>query len=92
MNLSGLTIGSLSLSPTFSKNVVTYTANTTNATNKITATAEDPNATVTIHNGDSPVSNGGSATWSTGENTLTVKVANGTKEKTYTVIVSKSGG
>ena len=53
--LSGLTIGALTLDPTFDADVVSYTANTTNATNAITATLEDESATITILNGETPV-------------------------------------
>ena len=89
-NLSGLTIGSLTLTPAFDKNVVSYTATTT--TNKVTATAEDSKATISIKNGDTEVVNGEAAIWADGENVLTVKVVNGTASKTYTVTVTKSGG
>lgn len=43
-----------------------------------------------IKNGSTVVENGGSATWSSGENVVTVKVTNGSAEKTYTVTVTKS--
>lgn len=88
-NLSGLTIGSLSLSPVFGPDVITYAATTTNATNTVTATAEDPRAAIEIKNGETVVANGTAAAWSTGANTLTVKVANGSAAKTYTVTVTK---
>ena len=87
--LSGLTIGALTLDPTFDPDVVSYTANTTNSTNAITATPEDDKATVTILNGDTPVSNGAAATWAEGANTVTVTVKNGTAQKVYTVTVTK---
>lgn len=89
-SLSGLTIGSLTLTPTFSADVAEYTASTTNATNTVTATAEDANATIEIKNGETTVTNGAAATWADGENTLTIKVTNGTAEKVYTVTVTKS--
>lgn len=88
--LSALTIGSLTLTPAFSKEQTSYTASTTAAKNKITATATDSNATVTIKNGDSDVESGSDATWETGENTITVTVKNGTASTTYTVTVTKS--
>lgn len=88
--LSGLSIGSLTLSPTFDKDVTGYTTSTANATNTITATASDSNATVEIKVGDTAVSNGGSATWESGENIVTIKVTNGSAEKTYTITVTKS--
>ena len=67
-----------------------YTANTTNATNTITATPEDDDATITILNGETPVENGTAATWSDGANTVTITVKNGTAQEVYTVVVTKS--
>lgn len=89
-NLKSLTIGNLELTPDFDPNVTTYTAATTAATNKITAEAEFTDATIEIKNGSTVVNNGGSATWSAGENTVTVKVTNDSVDKTYTVTVTKS--
>ncbi len=88
--LSALSIGNLTLSPTFDADTTTYTASTTNATNTVTATATDSGATIAITNGSTPVTNGTAATWTDGENTLTVTVTNGTESKTYTVTVTKS--
>lgn len=89
-NLKSLTIGNLELTPTFDPNVTTYTAATTAATNKITAEAEFTDAAIEIKNGSTIVANGASATWSAGENTVTVKVTNDSVDKTYTVTVTKS--
>lgn len=89
-NLSGLTIGSLTLAPTFDADVTSYTANTTNATNTVTATPEDSHATVSIMNGDTPVENGTAASWNTGANTLTITVTNGSAQKVYTVTVTRT--
>ncbi len=88
--LSGLTIGALTLTPTFDPDTTEYTAITTNATNTVTATPEDESATVTILNGETPVSNGAAATWAEGTNTLTITVKNGSAQKVYTVTVTKS--
>lgn len=89
VNLSALTIGSISLDPTFVAGTTAYTAETSNATNAITATAADENAGVSITvNGDS-LTNGSSATWEDGENTVVIIVTNGGSSKTYTVIVTK---
>lgn len=78
----------MSLSPTFDKDVISYTASTTNASNAVTATPEDSGATVvTKLNGavvTSPVS------WAEGSNTLEIDVTNGDVSKTYTVVVTKS--
>lgn len=60
-----------------------------NATNAITATAADESAGVSITvNGDS-LTNGSSATWEDGENTVVITVTNGGSSKTYTVTVTK---
>lgn len=88
--LSALTIGSLALTPTFDKDVTEYSAATENATNTITATATDAEATVEITVGETTIVSGGSTTWAVGENTVTVVVTNGTETKTYTVTVTKS--
>lgn len=90
-NLSALTIGNLTLSPAFDSDVTAYTTTTSNATNTITATAADSKATVSIMlNGETTVANGGTATWTEGDNEVTIAVSNGTARKTYTVTVSKS--
>ena len=89
VNLSALTIGSISLDPTFAAGTTVYTAETSNATNAITATAADENAGVAITvNGDS-LTNGSSATWDEGENTVVITVTNGGSSKSYTVTVTK---
>ena len=89
-DLARLTIGNLSLTPMFDPDETEYSAETTNQTNKVTAVAEDENAVITILNGEMEVENGSSATWSAGENTLTIHVTNGEAEKVYTVTVTKS--
>ena len=66
-----------------------YTAETSNATNKVTAVAADETATVAITVGETSIENGSSANWAVGENTVTIKVTDGTVEKTYTVTVTK---
>ena len=88
-NLSALTLGSLTLTPAFNSSTTTYTTETTNATNTVTVTAADAGATIAITNGSAPVTNGQSATWAEGENTLTIAVSNGGTTKTYTVTVTK---
>ena len=89
-SLSGLTIGSLTLTPEFDPDVKQYTATTSNATNKVTATAAD-GADVTIMLGETEMENGTAATWADGENTLTVTVAeDGKTDGVYTVTVTKS--
>lgn len=67
-----------------------YTATTTNATNKITATPEDENAIVTIESDDATIAADGTATWAAGDNVVTITVTNGGLEKVYTATVTKS--
>lgn len=62
---------------------------TSAATNKITATPEDEDATVEILVGETEIESGNSATWSAGENTVTITVTNDDVEKVYTVVVTK---
>lgn len=88
--LSALTIGTLTLTPTFASGTTTYTTSTTNAKDAVTATATSAGATVEIKNGSTVIANGGDATWTTGSNTLTVKVTGDEGDKTYTVTVTKS--
>lgn len=90
-SLSALTLGSLTLTPAFDPAVTQYTATTTNASNTVTASAKKPQAVIAITNGETPVTNGQSATWQSGENTLTVNVQYGTSAMTYTVRVNKTG-
>ena len=89
-DLSNLTIGTLTLSPEFDPDTITYTAATTNASNKVQATALYSDAEIEVKLGNTVVENGSAVTWSAGSNTLTVKVTNGTVTKTYTVTVTKS--
>ena len=83
-------MGVITLNPAFDPDITAYTATTTNATNNITATPEDPSATVEISNGGTTVANGTAATWAESSNTLTITVTNGTEQKVYTVTVDKT--
>jgi len=89
-HLASLTIGSLTLSPTFNKSVFVYTTATTNATNTITAVAKDGEAEIVIKNGETTVANGASATWAEGANIVTIDVTIGDETERYTVTVTKS--
>lgn len=90
MTLSSLAIASCTLVPAFDKDVTEYTTTTSNATNKVTATATDEDAELEITvNEDTEIESGESASWDDGENTLAVKVTNGATSKTYTVEVTK---
>lgn len=70
--------------------MTSYAAETANATNTITAVAEDSGAEIAVTVNGEEVSNGSAATWADGENTLAVNVVNGTAEKTYTATVTKA--
>ena len=90
VDLSALTLGNLTLTPTFSANVTSYTATTSNSTNTVTATAHDASAAVAITVNGTSIASGASATWQDGTNTVRVVVTNGSATKTYTVTVTKS--
>ena len=76
--------------PEFDSDVLEYTAETSNATNKVTATPTDDTAEVTILVGETEIENGESASWDEGENTLTVTVTGTTDETVYTVTVTRT--
>lgn len=91
-----MTIGELELSPTFDSEVLEYTVTTSNATNKVTATTDDPSAAIVIVLVNSEeaegvaVTNGTAVTWASGENILTITVTDGASETVYEVTVTKS--
>lgn len=72
--LDSITIGALSLTPTFENSVFEYTVNTSNASNKITATPIDAASDVVITNNGNVVNNGTSASWRNGENNVVIAV------------------
>ncbi len=82
-------IGSLELTPAFDSAVLSYTATTSNATNKVTATLTDDTAELEILVGETEIENGSSASWAEGENTLTITVTGTADETVYTVTVTR---
>lgn len=90
--LASLKIGNKTLTPAFNKSVMIYTLTATDATNTITAVAMDGEATITIKLNDTPMDNGGTATWTGGgaEDVLTVDVVSGTESEQYVVTVTKA--
>ena len=78
----------MTLTPTFASDTLEYTATTTNATNKVTATPTDDTAEVEILLGETEIENGSSATWEEGENVLTITVTGTTSSTVYTVTVT----
>lgn len=90
VTLSALTIGNLTLDPTFDPSVTEYAAATSNATNVVTATASDSSSSIAITVNGSTIENGAAATWQSGENTVVVSVSSVDSAMTYTVTVTKS--
>lgn len=88
LTLSALAIGSLTLTPTFNKNTASYTAATTNASDKVTATATDSKATITVLSDDATIASDGTATWAPGSNEVVIAVSRGGFTKAYTVTVT----
>lgn len=89
--LASLVISGVTLSPTFDGDVTSYAATTSDASNTVTATAEDNEATVVIKVNNASHTSGQAATWDSGVNTVVVTVTNGEHSKTYVVVVTKTG-
>ena len=87
--LTALTLGSLTLDPTFDADINNYTTETEDTTNTITATAASGTDIVITVNGNSHTS-GTAATWQAGENIVSIQLTSATGMNTYTVIVTKS--
>jgi hypothetical protein len=85
-----LTIGALTLTPTFDGEVYEYTASTVYVTNKITAAAANENAVIAITVNGEEHANGTAYEWRGGANTVVITVTNGTAAQDYTVIVTQS--
>lgn len=85
-----MSIGALTLSPTFDASVKEYTAATTNASNKVEATAGD-GVTIKLTVNDVEKANGSSVTWNDGENTVVIALSDADGHTAqYTVTVTKS--
>ena len=89
-DLTSLSLGSLSLSPSFDPATTDYTASTTDASNKITAAAESDDATIAIAVDGTSHDNDTAYDWAAGENVVTITVTNESEAKVYTVTVTKS--
>lgn len=89
--LTALSIGSLTLTPTFDADDTSYTTTDTSSSETISATAGAGVAVAITVNGNS-IASGGTATWVTGENIVKVTASKaGCASTTYTVIVTKTG-
>lgn len=87
--LSDITIGSLTLTPTFDADTTSYTTSTTNASDTVSATAAT-GVTVSIKANGTAIDDGDAVTWETGDNTVEITATNGVDTKVYTVTVSAS--
>lgn len=89
--LASLSIGSLTLTPTFAPTTYAYTAATTNATNRISVTTTDPGAGAAITVNGASVNNESNVSWNEGSNTVKITVsAVGSTDTVYEVEVTKS--
>ena len=92
-NLDSLALGSETLDPTFDEDITEYTANITDASTSVTATAETTGATVEIFLNGTSKGTGTttvtkSITWTNNADILTVVVTYGHSTKTYNVTVT----
>lgn len=90
--LSALSIGNETLSPTFSATTYSYTVTASTTSDKVEATAAAAGAQVTINYNGANVRNGGTVTWEA-DNTahpLTITVKQGNAVRVYTVNVTKA--
>lgn len=72
--LDSITIGALSLTPTFDNGIYEYSVNTSNASNKVTVVPTNAASDVVITNNGNIVNNGTSASWQNGTNELVIVV------------------
>ena len=93
--LTALSVGTESLSPSFASGTYSYTiAAAANASDKIEATASQAGAKIAIAYNGANVCNGGTVTWKADSKPypLTVTVTQGNKTRVYTVTVTKAAG
>jgi formylglycine-generating enzyme required for sulfatase activity len=93
-NLSGLTISSGSLSPSFSSNMTAYTANLDNtvATITVTPTASDGTATITLNGSSITSGSARTVTLDIGSNQIPIVVTaqDGVTTKPYSITVTRA--
>lgn len=89
-SLSALTVGSLSLSPSFNKSTYEYTTSGSVASAAVNGTATASDSVVTVEAGGKVYDNGSTVKLNMGENVIKVNVANKTYVDTYTVTVTRS--
>ena len=89
-SLSALTVGSLSLSPSFNKSTFEYTTSGSVASVVVNGTANASDSVVTVEAGGKVYDNGSSVKLNMGENVIKINVSNKTYVDTYTVTVTRS--
>lgn len=89
-SLSALTVGSLSLFPSFNKSTFEYTTSGSVASVAVNGTATASDSVVTVEAGGKVYDNGSSVKLNMGENVIKVNVSNKTYVDTYTVTVTRS--
>ncbi len=89
-SLSALTVGSLSLSPSFNKSTFEYTTSGSVASVVVNGTATSSDSVVTVEAGGKVYDNGSSVKLNMGENVIKVNVSSKTYVDTYTVTVTRS--
>lgn len=87
--VDSLTIGSETLSPSFNSGVYSYAVTASAASDKVDVTTAQADASVAIAYAGKNVKNGGTVTWDSGANPLTVTVKKGNVTRVYTINVTK---
>ena len=88
---ASITIGSLDLTPEFDPDNTSYSVETENATNTVSATGQSGVDVTILVNGEAHTS-GQAATWDSGVNTVTVIASKtGATSTAYTITVTKNG-
>lgn len=88
--LTALSVGSCTLSPTFSASTHAYATTTTNASETVSATKGSSAATLVLTVNGESIASGGSASLKAGLNVIKAVVTNGRAQNTYTINVTKS--
>lgn len=90
--LSALSIGSESLSPSFNGTTYSYTVTASATSGKVEATSAQPGAQISISYNGANVRNGGTVTWEADDTAhpLTITVKQGNAVRVYTVNVTKA--
>ncbi len=88
--LSGLTIaaGAVEISPAFHSAIHYYTAETANATDLVTPTAKDGNATIAATLNGVAANLAEALTWVAGQNVVVITVTNDSEVETYVLVVT----